>query len=208
MRRPMEHFIQSFADHGYLAVFVLMTLESALIPIPSEVTMLFAGYLASPAQHPGPDLNVVAVIALGTAGNLVGSWIAYVVGRAVGRRPLDRYGKYVLIRSHDVDKAEAWWSRHGQGAVFFGRMLPVVRTFISLPAGIAEMPAGRFTVYTVAGCLPWVAALTATGYAVGRNTRTIVRSFNVASILIVIVLVAIAVAFLVRRRRASRTEHV
>jgi membrane protein DedA with SNARE-associated domain len=199
----MEHFIQRFAEHGYVAVFVLMTLESACIPIPSEVTMLFAGYLATSGNHPGPQLNLVAVVLLGTLGNLVGSWIAYGAGRALGRAPFDRYGKYVLIRPHDIDKAEAWWARHGQGAVFFGRLLPVVRTFISLPAGIAEMNFTRFSVYSVAGSLPWVAALGAAGYAVGRNTKTIIRSFNAASVVIAIVLVTVAVVFFIRRRRAN-----
>ncbi|MCA1834124.1 MAG: DedA family protein [Actinomycetota bacterium] len=198
----MEHFIQRFAEHGYLAVFILMTLESACIPIPSEVTMLFAGYLASSAAHAGPDLNLVAVILLGTFGNLVGSWLAFGAGRLIGRGPLDRYGKYVLIRSHDIDKAEVWWSRHGQGAVFFGRLLPVIRTFISLPAGIAEMSFPRFSVYTFAGSLPWVAALGIAGYELGSNWNKVTGSFNIASIVIAIVLVGVAAVFLVRRRRA------
>jgi membrane protein DedA with SNARE-associated domain len=202
----MEHFVVRFAQNGYLAVFVLMVLESACIPIPSEITMLFAGALCSAAfatVAPGaPRLNVVAVILVGTVANLVGSLLAYGIGRAIGRGPLDRYGKYVLIRTHDIDKAEAWWSRHGQGAVFFGRLLPVVRTFISLPAGIAEMPAGRFAAYTFAGSLPWVAALGAAGYALGRSWNTIIRSFNVASLAIVGVLVVAAAAYLIRRRSA------
>ena len=203
----MDAFIEGFARHGYLAVFALMLLESACIPIPSEVTMLFAGFLASP-DHPtdAVQLNFVAVALAGVAGNLVGSWVAYGVGRVVGRSPLDRWGRYILIRPHDIDRAEAWWRRHGTGAVFFSRMLPVIRTFISLPAGIERMPLGRFSLYTTIGCVPWVFALTAAGYALGERWNSIVRSFNVASIAIVGVIVVAASVFLIRRRRERRTE--
>lgn len=177
--------------------------------------MVFAGALASSAfatVAPGaPRLNIVAVILVGTLANLIGSWIAYVAGRGIGRGPLDRYGKYVGIRTHDIDKADAWWERHGQGAVFFGRVLPVVRTFISLPAGIAEMPFARFTLYTVAGSLPWVTALGAAGYGIGANYRTIshkvFHSFNLASYAIVAVAVVAALWYFIRRRRApGRSE--
>ena len=166
----MEAFIEGFAKHGYLAVFVLMLLESACIPIPSEVTMLFAGFLASP-DHPtdAVQLNFVVVALMGVAGNVVGSWLAYGVGRAVGRTPLDRWGKYVGIRAHDIDKAERWWAKRGTAAVFFSRMLPVVRTFISVPAGIVRMPIWQFTIYTFAGALPWCIGLTYGGYKLGEN---------------------------------------
>lgn len=202
----METFIEKFAQHGYLAVFVLMLLESACIPIPSEVTMLFAGFLASP-EHPAGalQLNFVAVAFAGVAGNLAGSWIAYAIGRGLGRGPLDRWGRYVLIRSHDIDKAERWWAKHGNGAVFFGRLLPVVRTFISLPAGIEKMPVGRFTLYTTVGCIPWVFALTGVGYALGRNWDTVLRSFRVASFAILGLIVVAFVAYVIRRRRTEET---
>ena len=201
----MEAFIEGFARHGYLAVFVLMLLESACIPIPSEVTMLFAGFLASP-EAPGDaaQLNFVAVAMAGVLGNLVGSWIAYAVGYKLGRTPLDRFGKYVGIRSHDIDKAERWWGKHGTAAVFFSRMLPVVRTFISLPAGIERMPFGRFTVYTAVGCVPWVFALTAVGYALGESWNTILDSFSLVSYVIAGLLLAAATWYLLRRRRAER----
>jgi len=211
----MEHFVTTFAQHGYAAIFVLMVLESACIPIPSEITMVFGGALASSAfatVAPGaPRLNLVAVILIGTVANVVGSWIAYGVGRLIGRGPLDRYGKYVGVRSHDIDKAEAWWDRHGQGAVFFGRVLPVVRTFISLPAGLAEMPFGRFTVYTFVGSLPWVAALGGAGYGIGANykkiSHTVFHSFNLASYAIVAIVVVAAAWYVIRRRRApGRSE--
>src|SRR5439155_15082795 len=181
-----------------------MLLESACIPIPSEVTMLFAGFLASP-DHPtnAVQLSFVVVALMGVAGNVAGSWLAYGVGRAVGRAPLDRWGRYVGIRSHDIDRAERWWAKRGTATVFFSRMLPVIRTFISLPAGIEEMPLGRFTLYTVAGCVPWVFALTGVGYALGKNWNTILKGFNVASLAIVAVVVAAVPVWLIRRRRAA-----
>ena len=170
-----QFIVETILQYGLLAVFVLMVLESACIPIPSEVTMLFGGalanstFVASSFVGGGEHLNFVLVGLVGTLGNLVGSWIAYGVGRSIGRGPIERYGRYVLIRPHDLDRAEAWWARRGTAAVFFSRMLPMMRTFISLPAGIEEMPLGRFTLYTVAGCVPWVFALTGVGYALGNR---------------------------------------
>ena len=204
----MEAFIEGFAKHGYLAVFVLMLLESACIPIPSEVTMLFAGFLASP-DHPtdAVQLNFVVVALMGVLGNVVGSWLAYWVGRAVGRSPLDRWGKYVGIRSHDIDKAERWWAKRGTAAVFFSRMLPVIRTFISLPAGIEKMPFGRFTLYTAVGCVPWVFALTGVGYGLGQSWDSILGSFRVASYVIAgLVVAGLAVYFIRRRRTQDQTS--
>ena len=126
-----------------LAIFVLMVLESACIPIPSEVTMLFGGALASPGfAAPGHELDLVLVALVGTLGNLVGSWLAYGAG-AVGGRPLvDRFGRYLLILPHEVDRAHEWFERRGELTVFVSRLLPVIRTFISLPAGVARMPFG------------------------------------------------------------------
>jgi len=200
----VEAFIEGFAKHGYLAVFVLMLLESACIPLPSEVTMLFAGFLASP-DHPtdAVQLNFVVVALMGVAGNVVGSWLAYGLGRAVGRTPLDRWGKFVGIRAHDIDKAERWWAKRGTAAVFFSRMLPVIRTFISLPAGIEKMPFGRFTLYTAAGCIPWVFALTGVGYALGESWNSIVGSLQVASYVIAGLVVVALAAYIIRRRRAQ-----
>ena len=208
----MEHFITTFIlRHGYEAVFLLMVLESACIPIPSEVTMLFGGALANAtfvASVAGANhhLNFVLVGLLGTLGNLVGSWIAYGIGRAGGRPLIDRWGRYVLLRPHEIDRAEAWFARHGQAAVFFSRLLPVVRTFISLPAGVAEMPLGTFSAYTVAGCLPWTFALAAAGYAVGGQWKSIERYFTPISIAIGILLVGAIAWWVVRRIRVRRRE--
>jgi membrane protein DedA with SNARE-associated domain len=208
----VQHFITNFIlNHGYEAVFVLMVLESACIPIPSEVTMLFGGALANltfvaTVAGSAQPLNFVVVGIMGTLGNLVGSWIAYGVGRAGGRPLIDRFGRFILLRPHEVDRAEAWFARHGTAAVFFSRLLPVVRTFISLPAGVAEMPLGRFSLYTVAGCLPWTFALAGAGYALGSQWDTVARYFRPVSIAIAVVMVAVIAWWVVRRLRARKAE--
>src|SRR5919201_2366564 len=206
----MEHLIRvTIEDYGYLAVFILMVLESACIPIPSEVTMLFGGAAANAtfaASLPGspPHLNFLLVGLMGTLGNLVGSWIAYWVGRAGGRPMVERWGRFVFLRPHELDRAEAWFADHGQAAVFVSRLLPVVRTFISLPAGVAEMPVVRFTVYTFVGCLPWTFALAGVGYAVGSQWDTVARYFKPVSYLAAAVLVVGIALWLTRRGLAQR----
>ncbi len=190
--------MQSFvASSGYLAVFLLMLAESACVPIPSEVTMLAAGAFAAQGR-----LSLGAVIALGTLGNLVGSYLAWAVGRTGGRAVLGRFGRLVLIREEDLDRAEAWFKVRGELAVFLGRLVPVVRTFISLPAGVAEMPPVRFGIYTLLGCLPWTAALGALGYALGSTWHSIVHGFSAATYVIAALAVAgIAGFFAIRYRR-------
>ena len=191
----MEHLITDYVLHyGYLAVFVLMVLESACIPVPSEVTMLFGGALANAAfldslGQSGEHLNFVVVALVGTAGNLVGSWIAWGVGYRGGRPLIERWGRYILLREHELDRAEVWFERHGQLAVLVSRLLPVVRTFISLPAGIAQMRFARFSFYTVLGCLPWTFALTAVGYALGSQWDVVERYLRPVSYLVAAVCV-------------------
>jgi membrane protein DedA with SNARE-associated domain len=207
----VEHFITQFIlDHGYEAIFVLMVLESACIPIPSEITMLFGGALSNPTfvasfAGRGEHLNFLLVGLVGTLGNLVGSWIAYGVGRKGGRPLIDRWGRFVFLRKHELDRAEVWFRDHGEAAVFISRLMPVVRTFISLPAGVAEMPAGKFTAYTFAGCLPWTFALAAVGYVVGENWTTVETYFRPISIIVGLALVTLIVWWFVRRVR-TRTE--
>ena len=197
----MQHFI---ASYGITAVFLLMIAESACIPVPSELVMCLGGALAAGAVA-GAHPSLLAVIAAGVAGNLAGSYLAWAAGRYGGEPALRRYGRYLRLRDHDLDRASAWFNRHGRAAVFFGRMVPVVRTFISLPAGIAGMPAARFGLYTVAGCIPWTAGLALAGYGVGRNWQAIVSGFRgpsyaIAGILAVLLIVAVAVY---ARRRAA-----
>lgn len=208
-----QHIENLILQHGYQAIFVLMVLESACIPIPSEVTMLFGGalanatFVASFAATVGvTPLNFWVVGLVGTLGNLVGSWIAYGAGRAGGRPLVERWGRVIFLREQELDRADAWWAAHGQPAVFFGRLIPVVRTFISLPAGIGEMPFGTFTLYTVLGCLPWTFALAAIGYAVGANWDTVAKYFQPISYAVIALLLIGFGWWLVKRARRARAQ--
>ena len=206
----MEHLITDIIlRYGLLAVFALMLLESACIPVPSEVTMLFGGALANAGfvaslGGEGRHLNFVGVGLAGTLGNLVGSWVAWAVGWRGGRPLIERWGRYVFLRQHELDRAEVWFDRHGEAAVFASRLLPVVRTFISLPAGIAEMPFVRFSIYTFLGCLPWTFALTALGYALGSQWHLVERFLRPLSIAIALLVVAAAAWWLYRRWQDQR----
>jgi membrane protein DedA with SNARE-associated domain len=203
---------ETIRDHGYLAVFVLMVLESACVPIPSEVTMVFGGALANAAFYRAlsrPEvepLNFVLVGLVGAVANLVGSWVAYWVGWAGGRPLVERWGRYVFLRPHELDRAEAWWARHGEAAVFVSRLLPVVRTFISLPAGVARMPFWRFTVYTFLGVLPWTFALAGLGFLLGQQWELVERYFRPISLAVAVLVVAGGAWWLLRRRSRARAE--
>ena len=195
-------------DYGYVAIFVLMVLESACIPIPSEVTMLFGGALASPGfAAPGHELDLVLVALMGTLGNLVGSWLAYGIGAAGGRPLVDRFGRYLLILPHEVDRAHEWFERRGELTVFVSRLLPVIRTFISLPAGVARMPFWRFTIYTVLGCLPWTFALAWLGYLLGENWAKVEEFLQPVAWGIVVVLAIGLVWYVARRYRRVRAAY-
>ena len=198
--------MQSFiANYGYLAIFVLMLAESACIPIPSELIMLFGGALAAGAVA-GTHLNLAAVIAAGVVGNLAGSYLAYAAGRYAGPAALHRWGQRIYLREHDLDRATAWFTKYGPLAVGVGRCLPVIRTFISLPAGIARMNPLRFGVYTVIGCIPWTAALAWAGYAVGSRWESISNDFHGPTYIfaaVIAVAAVIVVAVFVRKRRAA-----
>jgi membrane protein DedA with SNARE-associated domain len=196
---------QFIAQYGYLAVFVLMVAESACIPIPSELIMLLGGALAGGAVA-GAHLNLIAVIVVGALGNVIGSYLAWAVGRYVGQSAWRRWGRYVLLTERDIDRAQAWFDRHGNWSVLVGRIVPVIRTFISLPAGVAAMPPLRFGLFTAAGCLPWTAALGAIGFAVGARWQSVADAFHGPTYLlgaIIAVLVIIAAVVFVRRRRAE-----
>jgi membrane protein DedA with SNARE-associated domain len=203
----VEHLIvHAVEQYGYPAIFLLMLLESACVPFPSEVTMLFGGAFATPALGGDQHLNFVVVGLLGTFGNLAGSLLAYWVGRVGGRPLAERWGRLVFVREHELDRAEAWFADHGDAAVFVSRLLPVVRTFISLPAGIAEMPIRKFTVYTFLGCLPWTFALAGAGYGLGAQWTKVNRYFGPVSIVIAVALVAAAGWWMYRRRRSARAD--
>src|SRR5215212_9620144 len=147
---PLVHFATDVIDAtGLAGVFVLMTLESACVPIPSEAIMLFAGFNVSEG-----NLTVFGVVCAGVLGNLVGSLLAYAAGYW-GRVELLERNRLLHVNRRHLETADRWFQRHGSATVFFTRMLPIIRTFISLPAGVARMPLGRFVVFTVAGSIPW-----------------------------------------------------
>jgi membrane protein DedA with SNARE-associated domain len=196
----------SIGHYGLLAIFVLMLLGSACIPIPSEIVMAFGGALASSTfaervlGDPSKSLSLVGVIVVGVVASLVGSWLAYWVGYAGGRALIDRWGRYLLLRPHEVDRAHAWFERHGQGAVFFSRMLPLVRAFISLPAGVARMSFGRFTLYTTLGLLPWTIGLALAGRALGNRWTSVEKFVAPISIAFAVAIVAAAMWWIAKRR--------
>ena len=196
----LEHVMTDYLGaYGYQAVFVLMVLESACIPIPSEVTMVFGGFLVSRG-----DLDFVGVALIGTVANVLGSWLAYWVGYVGGRPLINRWGRYVLLREHELDRAHEWFERRGELAVFVSRLLPVIRTFISLPAGVARMNFWKFTLYTFLGCLPWTFALTWAGMLLGRNWESFLRYGDPISWAIAAITVAFVGWWLIRRIRARR----
>jgi membrane protein DedA with SNARE-associated domain len=180
-------------------VFLLMVPESACIPIPSEVTMAFAGYFAARG-----DLNLFVAAFIGALANLGGSLIAYAVGATGGRAFVVRWGRFVRLNVHHLDRAEAWFANFGPRAVFWSRMIPIVRTFISLPAGAARMELKRFSIYSFAGSLPWTLGLAIGGYELKRNWTKLAHNVELVSILIAVVLVGIAALLAIRARGRKR----
>jgi membrane protein DedA with SNARE-associated domain len=173
-----------------------MVLESACIPVPSEVVLPFAGVLVSQGH-----LLFWEVVLIGIIGQLTGSMISYWLGRRFGLGWLKTYGRYLGIRQHEVDKAEQWLQRYGDLTVFFSRLLPGVRTFVSLPAGMARMPAGRFLAYSALGVAPWTAALVYAGVKLGDNWEILRPLFHRVDFVIILVgLAAVALFFWSRRR--------
>jgi membrane protein DedA with SNARE-associated domain len=190
-----------FHPAGYLALVLLTVAEAACIPIPSEVTVGYAGFLASTGR-----LNLALVIVLATLGETVGAFISYAIGRFGGRTFVDRFGRFVLLSHADLDRAERWFERRGEWSVAVGRVIPLVRTFIALPAGVAEMPLLRFGLLTSAGSLVWIAALAGAGDALGKKWSQLTHGFSVAGYVIgALVVIAIA-AFLFHRWQGLRNE--
>jgi membrane protein DedA with SNARE-associated domain len=202
----MEHFLtDTVASYGYLAVFLMMAIGSACIPIPSEIVLLYGGALASADfAAAGKELNLVVVVAVAVAGSMAGSWATYGVGFAGGRPLIDRWGRYLLLRPHEVDRAHAWFERHGEAAVFFARLLPIVRAFISLPAGVARMPFWRFSIYTLLGNIPWCLGIAWAGYLLGQRWHTFQRYFTPVVLAVGAVLLVLLVWWVVKRLRARR----
>jgi membrane protein DedA with SNARE-associated domain len=183
---------------GLAGVFVLMLAESACIPIPSEATMLFAGFNVSNGEY-----SLAAAVAVGSFANLVGSWLAYWLGYAGRVDVLEKHGRKLHIKKSHLEWADRWFARHGDATVFFARMVPIVRTFISLPAGVARMPFVRFSVLTLLGCVPWVLMLTLIGREAGDNWEKWKNNLHYVDYT-VIALIVIGVVYLVVRARRRR----
>ena len=196
----MQHLI---SQYSYLAVFVLMMAESACVPIPSEAVMMFGGALAAGAVA-GAHPVFAGIVAAGVLGNIAGSYVAWAAGRYAGQAAIGRWGRRVGIREHEIDRATAWFERHGPVAVLVGRVIPVIRTFISLPAGFADMSAGQFGLYTALGAIPWTAALGIAGFVVGANWEHVANDFQGPTYVIAGLLAAGLVVVLVRRRNRRR----
>ncbi len=196
-------FIRSVYDTiQWPGVILLMAVESACIPLPSELIMPLAGWMLIKDKGLGFEWVVLAGLC-GAIGNTVGSLIAYYVGDRGGRPLVERYGKYILLSHHDLDLADRFFQRWGNWAVFFARLMPIVRTFVSLPAGISKMPVGKFTLYTFAGSFPWSMALAAGGYFLGENWEDLRNWMRPADIPIAIVLVILVAWYIVRHVRRA-----
>ncbi len=192
---PIVNAATDFIDAaGLVGVFVLMTLESACIPVPSEAIMLFAGFNVSQG-----DLTLFGIVAAGVAGNVLGSLIAYAAGY-YGRLELLERNRLIHVSSAQLARIDAWYARNGSATVFFTRMLPIVRTFSSLPAGVARMPLGRFTLLTALGSIPWVLALAIIGREVGDRWDTWQHHLHYADY-VVLVIAVLGIAYLLIRRR-------
>ena len=193
---PIVQFAVDVVDKlGLPGIFVLMVAESACIPIPSEATMLFAGFNVSEGHY-----SLIALPLVGTFANLVGSWIAYAVGYYGRIDILEKHGRKLHIKPSHLKWADDWFAKYGSATVFFSRMLPIVRTFISLPAGVARMPFWRFTLLTVLGCIPWVFALTFAGKQAADNWTSWRDSLHYVDYAIA-ALIVLGVVYLIMRRR-------
>jgi membrane protein DedA with SNARE-associated domain len=187
----------AIAATGYPGVFLLMAGESACLPIPSEVVLPFAGYVAFQGT-----LGLVTVVLVATIGQVAGALAAYYVGAFGGRPLVVRYGKYVLLDTAHLEMAERWFDRWGSKAIFASRLLPIVRTFIAFPAGVARMDVKRFVAYTFIGSLPWTFALTYLGYRLGPHWERILGYFEKLDVVVAAVIVA-GIVYLVYRARRS-----
>jgi membrane protein DedA with SNARE-associated domain len=199
-----SHFVR---EAGLPGIFALMALSSACIPIPSEVVMLFAGFaVADPSQSGSTHhMTMTGIVLAGLLGTMVGSWAAYAVGRGGRLELLERHGAKLHMGPAQIERADRFFQRWGEMTVLFGRMIPLVRAFVSLPAGIAKMPLGRFTLFSLLGAIPWVLALALAGHALGGDWKTVRKGFEYVDYAVV-ALVVLGVVYRVRRRRAGGAD--
>jgi membrane protein DedA with SNARE-associated domain len=193
----LQHLV---AQMGYPGVFLLVVLESTLVPVPSELVFPFAGYMASKGVF-----NVYVLLVINSVGAMVGSGIGYAIGAKGGKPLLLRYGKYLLIRKHDIDKTEKWFANHGKATIFFARLVPVIRHIISLPAGVARMPLGAFFLQTFLGATLWGSFLILLGYYLGEHWESVANKLKrfdlVIGLVVVVAVIAVALRWYLRRRR-------
>ena len=183
------------SNYGYLGILFLMALESATLPVPSEIVMPFAGFLV----YSEGNMSLIGVILVGSIGCSIGSIAAYAVGHYAGRPLILRYGKYILLRERHLVSAEKWFAKYGDKATFIARLLPVIRTVISLPAGIAKMNFKKFVLYSFVGSVPWTAWLAIVGYWLGSEWEEISGWFRGLDIVVVVVGIALIVLWYMRR---------
>jgi len=202
---PSVHFIALLnftnfvSSAGYAAIFILCVLQSCCVPTSSEITMGFAGVLAAQGK-----LSLPGVIVAGVAGEVVGAYIAWAVGRVAGRRAVDRFGRYVLLSHRDLDRAQAWYERHERFGVFGSRLLPVIRNFVALPAGIAEVPPGRFGILTAGGSLLWDGAWAGLGYGLASHWHSIAKGFGDLGYVLAVVVVGVLAFGIFHRYRSYK----
>ncbi|MGA3148273.1 MAG: DedA family protein [Acidimicrobiales bacterium] len=200
----MEHFLETW---GYLAVFVLSFVSAMGLPVGAEVALLYGGVLASGQIPDEPHhLNLVVVIVVALAAEVLGSLAGYLIGYFGGRQLVDRVGKYVLLTHKDLDRAEVWFARRGEPFVLFGRFIPLLRSFVSFAAGLGEMAVAKFLLFTVIGCAIWCTALTSFGYALGSSYSRALKAFNdIGYVAAAVVIVAVVFIFW-HRLRVVRQE--
>jgi membrane protein DedA with SNARE-associated domain len=196
-----SHFVRSA---GLPGVFALMAIGSACIPIPSEVVMLFAGFAVADRTGSGAHhhLTMVGIVLAGLIGTMVGSWAAYAVGRGGRLELLERHGGKVHMGPAQIERAERWFDRYGQSIVLFGRLVPLVRAFVSLPAGVARMPFWRFSLLTLIGSIPWVLGLAIAGHAVGSDWTSVRKGFEYVDY-VLLALIVLGIGYLIVRWRRS-----
>jgi membrane protein DedA with SNARE-associated domain len=202
MHAVIDWLVQTIGSMGYPGIFLLMALESSVIPIPSELVMPPAGYLAQQGQ-----MNIVAAILCGTAGSLVGAYANYFAAHFLGRPLILKYGKYVFITEEKFAKVETFFLKHGEISTFIGRLLPVIRHLISLPAGLSGMNHLKFSLYTLLGAGIWVTVLTFLGYFIGSNQDLIMKySHHAVGIVLLVSSVIVLIYVKMQRRNGARQE--
>ena len=201
---PIINFVvNTISDAGYVGVAVLMAIESAAIPLPSEIIMPFAGYLVYQGSF-----TLFGAATAGAVGSVLGSWVIYFIALKGGRPLVLKYGKYILISEHDLDKADRFFKKFGGWGTFIARMLPIVRTYISVPAGIARAPFWRFTLAAFVGSFLWSYFLAYLGFQLGAHWETLHEKLRGLDIIIVIAIIVVLLWYIWRHRRQNKNVNI